>query len=383
MNKFKYYFILIITCLSLFSCSKNDNSVEAEPLRDFQEQFTADNTTIEEYLNTYYIDVDDPNFADKDVVIKKITNLDNHPSIMSYLNRSTFPKLSFKNVELHGITYKVYYLVLREGTGDKPCNVDGVLAAYKGDYLYRTVAKEAVPATGTTPAQPAVPSELLASQFEEVKYPQSFFDLTGVITGWSEVFPEFKAGSNVSNGDGTVTYNNFGAGVMFLPSGLAYYSSGSGSIPSYTPLVFSFKLYAVKRNDNDGDGIPSYLEDVNGDNYMRVFAAGVPNPDDTDGDEIPNFLDIDDDGDGFTTKLEITKPTNEVGVVNGVNFGPSKYYPYNAFTVVDDLTTPNINESLNSESRGIPAFAATGDPDYTSSGRLRLHLDKAHHTQKP
>lgn len=308
MNKFRYYFILIITSLTLFSCSKDDNSIETVPLRDFQEQFTIDSTAIKEYLETYYIvDIDDPNFADNDVIIKKITNSGTQPSIMSYLNSDTFPKLLKKNVALHGITYELYYLVLREGTGEKPCNVDEVLTSYKGEYLYRTVAKEAVPAVGDTPAQPAVPSELLASQFEELKYPQSFFDLTGVVTGWSEVFPEFRTGDTpVSNEDGTVTHSNFGSGVMFLPSGLAYYSSGQGSIPSYSPLVFSFKLYAVKRSDLDGDGIPSYLEDVNGDNYMRILATGVENPDDSDEDGIPNYLDIDDDGDGFTTRSEIT-----------------------------------------------------------------------------
>ena len=377
MNKFKYYFILIITCLSLFSCSKDDNSVETVPLRDFQEQFTADNITIEEYLNNYYLDLDfnDPNFADKDVVIKKITDLDTQSPIMDYLDSATFPKLLSKNVELHGITYKLYYLVLREGIGEKPCNVDGVLAAYSGEYLYKSTANEVTTLTPTP--------------FEKVIFPQSFFNLYEVVTGWSEVFPEFKTGNNVpykdSDGkeDGTLVHTDFGAGVMFLPSGLAYYNTGKGAVPSYVPLVFSFKLYAINRSDLDNDGIPSYLEDVNGDGYMRVLATGVANPDDSDGDGVPDFLDIDDDGDGFTTRSEITKPANQIGVVNGINYGPSKYYPYNAFTVEDDPTTPDVDESLQSELRGIPAFAATGEPDYTSSGRLRLHLDKAHHTEKP
>lgn len=322
MNKFKYYFILIITCLSLFSCSKDDNSIEEVPLRDFGEQFATDKAAIEEYLETYYIDIDDPNFADNDVIIKKITNSDTQPSIMSYLNRSTFPKLLKKPVELHGITYELYYLVLREGVGESPCNDDEVLTAYKGDYLYRTVAKEAVPASGDTPAQPAVPSVLLASEFDKLIYPESFFSLNNVVTGWSEVFPEFKTGDTpVSNADGTVTYNNFGAGVMFLPSGLAYYNRVQGSIPSYSPLVFSFKLYAVKRSDFDNDGIPSYLEDINGD-------GNVYN-DDTDGDGIPDFRDVDDDGDGFTTRSEITvngviTPFNLIPDCNGNTTNPDR-----------------------------------------------------------
>jgi hypothetical protein len=54
--------------------------------------------------------------------------------------------------------------------------------------------------------------------------------------------------------DGTVTYNNFGAGVMF--SFHSHYTTGSGSIPTYVPLIFKFKLFAISRLDQDGDGIP-------------------------------------------------------------------------------------------------------------------------------
>ncbi|OYX83224.1 MAG: hypothetical protein B7Y83_12135 [Flavobacteriales bacterium 32-34-25] len=373
MNKFKYYFILIIACLSLFSCSKDDNSIETEPLRDFGEQFEKDKETIEEYLDTYtFVHTNAPGETrDQDVVFSKITDPVNQRSIMSYLNSDTFPKLIKKTVELHEITYELYYLVLREGTGDSPCNVDEVLASYKGDYLYYTVAKPAVPATATDPEIPAVPSELLASQFEKLTYPEDFFDLSNVVVGWSEVFPEFKTGDNPTEaGDGTLRYNNFGAGVMFLPSGLAYYNRGQGSIPSYSPLVFSFKLYAIKRSDSDNDGIPSYLEDLNGDGYLRAVATTNNPLEDSDEDGIPNYLDIDDDGDGYVTKFEITKPA-------GINSGLSKYFP---FDPVEDNPFTVINET---ETKGIPAFAATGEPDYTSPGRLRLHLDKDHHTAKP
>jgi hypothetical protein len=139
-----------------------------------------------------------------------------------------------------------------------------------------------------------------------VKNPQQFFSLLGTITGWGETFPEFKTGTYSSNADGTISYKDYGAGVMFIPSGLGYYNAGSASIPAYAPLVFSFKLYEINRLDSDGDGILNFQEDINGDDYMRILATGVVNPDDTDGDGIPNFLDVDDDGDGKSTKLEIT-----------------------------------------------------------------------------
>ncbi|MFE3849327.1 FKBP-type peptidyl-prolyl cis-trans isomerase [Flavobacterium sp. LB3P45] len=291
MNKFKYYFILSITTISLFSCSKNDTPA-IEPLRDHAIQYASDNTDIEEYLKTNYITVvNHPGFTDdQDISIVKIPVGGTQKSIWD----QTIYELKSRNISLHDITYKMYYLVLRNGTGTAPCNLDGVLTSYKGEYLER------ITASGVT--------TLTATPFEEVKNPQQMISLASVITGWSEIFPQFKTGTYASNGDGTVTYNDFGAGVMFIPSGLAYYSSGKGTIPSYAPLVFGFKLFEIQRLDQDNDGIPSYQEDINGDGYMRVLATGVVNPDDSDGDGIPNFLDVDDDGDGYGTKIEIKNP---------------------------------------------------------------------------
>jgi hypothetical protein len=291
MNKFKYYFILMIGVVSLFSCSKNDTPT-IEPLRDYAVQYASDNTDIEEYLKTNYITVvSHPGFIDdQDISIVKIPVGGTQKSIW---DQTTY-ELKSRNVSLHDITYKLYYLVLRTGTGIAPCNVDNVLSSYKGEYLERLTT------AGVT--------ALTATPFEEVKYPQQFFSLFSVIPGWSEIFPQFKTGTYISKSDGTVSYNDFGAGVMFIPSGLAYYAAGKGTIPAYAPLVFGFKLYEIQRTDQDGDGVMSFQEDINGDGYMRVLATGVANPDDTDGDGIPNFADVDDDGDGYGTKIEIKNP---------------------------------------------------------------------------
>ena len=296
MNKFKFYFIVLITTLSLFSCSKNDTPAEITPARDYKVQFDADNTTIETYLKTNYITVNNhPGFTDdQDVTISKIT-----AGETSIWDQTTF-QLKSREVNLHGIFYKVYYLVLRQGIGQSPTNADAVLASYNGRYLQSTTAD-----ANTTVA---------ATGFEEVKLPQQFLSLLGTIKGWGEIFPQFKTGSYTSNNDGTVTFTDFGAGVMFIPSGLAYYDYGAGSIPGYAPLIFSFKLYEIQRLDSDGDGILNYQEDLNGDGYMYDYRNLVnypttpsTNPDDTDGDGIPNFVDIDDDGDNYTTKLELKK----------------------------------------------------------------------------
>ena len=275
--------------LALFSCSKNKDE-EVTPPREYSEQYPTDLKDIEEYLKTYYIEEVTTDF---DIKISKIPTGGTQKSIWE---QTTYP-LQFREVNLHGLKYKLYYLVLNQGVGESPSNVDAVFTAYKGDYLQQ-VTKDGV-------------TTLTVTEFERSSNPQQFFQLTSVIRGWSEVFPLFKKGTYTSNSDGTVSYKDFGAGVVFIPSGLGYYNSGSGSIPSYAPLVFNVKLYEVQRNDQDGDGIPSYLEDLDGDGYMYSFTnttlyptKPTTNPDDTDGDEVPDCFDVDDDGDNYTTKLE-------------------------------------------------------------------------------
>ena len=95
MNKFKFYFILLITTVSLFSCSKNDTATYRPP-RDYAVQYATDIIDIEEYLKTNYITVvNHPGFVDvQNVTITKIDAA--QPSIMSYLNATTYPKLLSK-----------------------------------------------------------------------------------------------------------------------------------------------------------------------------------------------------------------------------------------------------------------------------------------------
>jgi len=369
MNKFKYFFILLIGSIAFISCNKDDDDDKTVtvPLRDYTEQSKADNDSIEKYLKTNYIE---EVTADFDIKISKIPKGGTQTSIW---DQKVYP-LQTRDVYNDNITYKVYYLVLNEGVGEAPCNYDDIYASYVGNLLNGTVFDTS----------------------DNLGRPFRLDGSDGIIDGWKEIFPKFKAGkANPVNADGTITYSDFGAGVMFLPSGLAYYAGGSGKIAAYSPLVFSVKLYAIQRLDHDRDGILDINEDINGDGYVYDFRNKelYANPpaeliDDTDGDGVADFIDIDDDGDGYTTLLEITKPTGEVGeVVNEdgekVNYGPSKYFPFEAFNVEDDPTTPNTNEKLNTEPRGIPAFAASGEPDYTSPERRKLHLDKDHHTAKP
>ncbi len=296
MNKFKLYFLVISVGLLFFSCNKED-AVAPIPLRDFATQYKAEIITIENYLKTYYVEliVNHPGYSDdQNIIISKIPA--GNTSLVSLWDN---PMLDFQPVELHGITYKVYYLKLRQGdtiNGHSPCKVDAVLDAYVGSYLTDD---------STTDASGVTNIDINETEFDRDDYPSNFYALNNLITGWQEILPLFNTGTydSSANPNNPAVYLNFGAGVMFIPSGLGYYNTGKATIPAYSSLVFSFKLYDLKRADNDEDGIFSYLEVAKiGDDILKY---------DTDGDGTPNFLDIDDDGDGHLTKNEIK---NSAGV---------------------------------------------------------------------
>jgi hypothetical protein len=283
MNKFRLYFILLCSVFILFSCNRADELVPV-PIRAFDVQYEADLAIIEDYLNTHYIEID----ANQDVTISKTPGPTNR-LMMSYLDSATYPKLLTKDVVANDITYKIYYFKFAEDFADgvAPSKADEVLAAYNGTYLsYKTETVDNVPVT-----------TLNATQFEYTPFPTLFLRLDLAVRGWREILPLFKAGQKAEVEGEPTAYTDFGAGVIFIPSGLAYFNLAQQGIPSYSPLVFSFKLYDVKFSDQDGDGILSNDEDINGD--------GDFTNDDTDGDGVQNLYDIDDDGDSFLTKNEI------------------------------------------------------------------------------
>lgn len=136
-----------------------------------------------------------------------------------------------------------------------------------------------------------------------------WFDLSGLIRGFTEATIDYQSASSVTMNpdDGTfVSSDDFGQFTVFIPSGLAYYSSSApgGGVPLYSSLIFNVQLYVVNEADHDDDGIPSYLEDLDTDPNDLGF--GLVRDDDTDENGFPNYLDGDDDGDGTLTEDEIT-----------------------------------------------------------------------------
>ena len=384
MNNFFKIIFLFTLGLIVVSCSKDDNNNVA-PLRDYTEQYTKDIADIETYMQTHYMEVTNNPGATEDQNVT-FTLIPEGGTQTSIWNQTTYPRLTrYVKVKQNDvdITYKIYYIQLRQGTGansKSPSNVDRVLTSYRGEYIFSST--EQVNGIDVT--------TIKSDEFEESINPQNYFNLTSVIRGWSEIFPQFKTGTYSGNIDGTTSYSDFGAGIMFIPSGLAYFGSATGGIPSYSPLIFSFKLYEIQRIDHDGDGIFSYQEDlatstVNSDGtvtviegvpdgYVYSLAKDIVNHDDTDSDGIPDFLDVDDDGDYFTTKSETSyvNPDDPQLTV--------RYYPYQG-SAADDPLTPYVDER-----KGVPrkftgpnnilGLPTSNNPDdFTDLTRIRRYLD--------
>lgn len=271
MNKFLKIFSFIALTIVVSSCSKSDDS-STEPLRDYSEQYLKDIDSIDNFIDTHYMEVD----ADFNVTFTKIPSGGTQLSIRE---QNDYP-LTFKMVQNddHEVNYKVYYLKLREGVNRRPSRADSVHVAYRGIVTSNT-------------------------QFDLAQQP-TWLQLEDLVPGWKEIIPEFKTGTyDTVEGPNPVNFQEYGAGVMFLPSGLGYYNAvpPGGNIATYSPLIFNFKLMELQYKDHDRDGILTRDEVAPGD--LTGDIEGY----DSDGDDVPNFFDVDDDGDLILTKNEIIK----------------------------------------------------------------------------
>jgi FKBP-type peptidyl-prolyl cis-trans isomerase FkpA len=301
--KIKNLFSILFCMVLIIACNDDDDPGDVDFVeRDRGEQQIVDNDSLLEYLNTHYYNSDflasEPNLGTNDIVITQ-AELDGngnpivpegHTLLIESEDLETIvdPNL-FEDTE-----YTYYILNLNQGGGEpQPSFTDEVRIVYEG-------------------------FEQDGEVFDFVITPEDLPMVTagggGVIEGWRRVIPRFRPAQNfVGNGDGTTSYNNYGFGVMFLPSGLCYYSRQQGAIAPYSNLIFKFELYQANTIDHDNDLIESDREDL--DNNLSVF------DDDTDEDGLPNYIDVDDDGDGVLTRNEDIDgdgdPTNDIGV-NGI-----------------------------------------------------------------
>ncbi len=327
---YKYSILFIcLLILTVVSCEKDENTVAAVPPNDRGEQQVIDSISLKSYLSTHYYNSEALNSLAnprlEDLVITELPDGETLP-----INTT----LLIDDVEQNSTTYlevdyKYYILKIKPGEGESPNFSDSVRVNYSGSLTNGNVFDSS--------AAPVV------------------FDLVYVITGWSRVMPEFKtSGSYVSNPDGSVSYNGYGMGAMFLPSGLGYFSTYRSGIPSYSNLVFKFELVQMEFNDHDSDNIPSYME-VSESNEFDLLI-------DTDENKVFNFNDSDDDGDGTATsdEIQIDSYTNETeqGLQDELDaiLLSSHQFISPISTLADGTFTANIITLVDDNGNGIPNY---------------------------
>ncbi|WP_108866915.1 FKBP-type peptidyl-prolyl cis-trans isomerase [Aquimarina aquimarini] len=297
MNIRKYSYAIVFALVALCACKKDDDGgdVVTVPPRDRGEQQQTDDAMLQEYLKTHFYKVEKV-FLDNDTVaeyeIAKLDTIAGDNSAEMPIIESNL--LTTKKITRDGVEYKLYVLKLNEGAGShKPTYADSTLVTYRGELLYNDDA--------------LFDSAITYHWFDQAS-PSG-----AVIEGWREALIDFRGASGVKkiSNDGIPLYeNDYGHAVLFIPSGLGYFNRTQPGIPAYSPLIFNIQLFDVNQSDHDADGIPSYLEDLDGDRLV------LDADDDTDENLSPNYVDNDDDGDGVLTRDEITSvDVNEDGVI--------------------------------------------------------------------
>ena len=283
--KLKIHIFLFTILILGISCNPDDDDGITEvPEADRTEQQVIDNDSLVGYLQTHYIN---------ELLISNNTNMS-----LSEIEINQLPEdgelpnpdensLLIDIVETHTTTYfeveyEYYVLKINQGGSEVSPNFsDKVRVSYEGNLMDDTV-------------------------FDSSASPVDF-DLTSTIAGWGRVLPEFNNAIDFTvNSDGTVNYNDPGVGIMFLPSGLGYYSAAAGSVPVYSNLIFKFKVFQSEVNDHDFDNVPSHLEDIDGDYDLTN--------DNSDDDTFADFVDSDDDNDGTLTIDEDLEPDTDLTV---------------------------------------------------------------------
>ncbi len=306
MIKFKFCSSIIIVTILFIGCSKDDDATPTIEIRDRAEQQIEDEALWQDYFGTHYYNEDffsqEGDYKMSDLVISKLDEGDTPP--VGHVLLKDSDRLDSLFVIHEDTDYKFYILKISDGGKTTRTNFsDQITLNYRGN----------------------VPD--VSDAFDSTSNPLRF-DLLNLIPGWKFGIPEFRGAASLNeNNDGTISYSDYGFGVLFIPSGLGYFNQAQSNIPSYSNLIFKIELFNAVSLDHDNDLVPTHLEDGNFDPETGTFIPGIgdynPYNNDTDNDNIPDFLDQDDDGDTVLTKDEDIDgdgdPTNDIGA-NGLPF---------------------------------------------------------------
>ena len=300
--KLKYAYLLIAGLIIISSCKKDDDPIgEVVPPRLLSEVVIEDDAEIIEFLKTHFYNKDEfetpPEGFDFRIRFDTIAG-DNSgkQSLFASSNLITdvisVTSSDFGRDDGEVIDVKLYTLVVRQGVeAGKPTIGDFSILRYEGSLIDGTLFD--------------------ASSNQPVR-----FNLSSVVRGFGNGMKNLQTGMGpVENADGTVSYEGYGVGAIFIPSGLGYFNNSPNTlIPAYSPIIFKVDAFAYEPDsDFDGDGIPSILEDLN--NNGNLLDDNTDDESESFGVYLANFNDTDDDNDGILTidEIELDAEGNFVG----------------------------------------------------------------------
>jgi FKBP-type peptidyl-prolyl cis-trans isomerase FkpA len=268
--KLKIIVTFILISVIAFSCSKSDNKEVFDPVA----QALIDDALLVEFLQTHYLTAEN----EIDTILNNETPL--------------FVQVETEDILFREVEFKQYFYTDFKGVGKSPSRNDSIQMKYRGFTLDSIKFDENTSFTSS----------------------RSWFHLPNLIQGWRYGLPHYQEGEKIVNPDESFDYVNTGKGILFIPSGLAFGPNGTANIAGNSPVYFFIELGAVIIADADNDNVINNIEDVDGD-------GDVLN-DDTDEDNIPDYVDIDDDGDTILTKNEDANgdgdPTNDDSDGDGI-----------------------------------------------------------------
>src|SRR5690606_18214104 len=225
MKKIKFGVAILILMLAVtVSCKKDEGAgTYIPPPRDRGEEAIRAQAEIEEFLETHFYNYEDFEADPQNFKLKFDTIAGDNASKTPLIQQVTFKEV--KDIEDTDVTYKLYYLKVRQGEGERPHFSDNTFNTYDGRLMNLDLFD----------------SSVIPVRFNLVDTKTS----AGIIRGLQQAIIKFNGAENViSNPDGTLTFENYGIGAVFIPSGLAYYQypPGNGGLGAYEQVIFSFEL---------------------------------------------------------------------------------------------------------------------------------------------
>ncbi len=229
----KIILALFAASVLVVSCKKDDDYKE-EPPRDRGEEAIAAQNEIEEFLSKHaynYEDFENPSEDfDYRVVFDSIAEGSGKTPLID--------QVEYKIVEdpyESNVTYKLYYLKVEQGEGDPVSDAEVAYITYE---TWRMRTGELLERTSSSQPKPFV----MENKFSN--------------GGLKEALLEFNAADGFTeNEDGTVSYDGYGIGAVFVPSGLAFFNNPplGSPIGYYNQLIYTFQVKGVSENPEEDE----------------------------------------------------------------------------------------------------------------------------------